>query len=186
MPRGVRGRLAGLFMRWTNRQADVLAVLDVQPGDRVLEVGYGPGALVRLLAARTEASLILGVDPAPAMRDLATTHNRAAVAAGRVDLRAGTAAATGLADQSVDRVVSVNNVALWPDLEAGLGELRRVVRPGGTVAVGWHGGRSSSPLVRSLRLPDDKLTRIADVLARDFSSVVRHKLATLDVFTAVR
>ena len=62
-PRGLRGRLAGRFMLWTNKQDDMLTVLDVRPGDRVLEVGYGPGGLVRLLAGRTDAAAVQGVDP---------------------------------------------------------------------------------------------------------------------------
>lgn len=185
-PRGPLGRLAGRFMRWTGNQADVLTVLDVQPGEQVLEVGYGPGGLIRLLADRTAAALIRGVDPATAMRDLATRHNRAACRAGRVELRTGTADDTGLADQSVDRVVSVNNVAFWPDLDAGVAELHRVVRPAGTVLVGWHGGTSPSLITRRLRLPGDKLTRIEHTLAAHFTAVTRRQLANLDVFTAIR
>ena len=57
-PSGWLGRLAGRIMLWTNKQDDVVSVLDVQPGDDVLEVGYGPGGLIRLIAARTEAGSI--------------------------------------------------------------------------------------------------------------------------------
>ncbi|HZB31961.1 MAG TPA: hypothetical protein VE465_17525, partial [Streptosporangiaceae bacterium] len=49
-PRGLRGRLAGRFMVWTNKQREVAGLIGVRSGDRVLEVGYGGGALVRLLA----------------------------------------------------------------------------------------------------------------------------------------
>ncbi len=63
LPRGVRGRLAGRFMLWTNRQRDLLEILRVRPGQRVLEVGYGPGGLVRLLVEHTDAAHIHGVDP---------------------------------------------------------------------------------------------------------------------------
>jgi hypothetical protein len=45
LPSGVRGRLAGWIMLLTNKQEEVLTLLDVRPGDRVLEVGYGPGGL---------------------------------------------------------------------------------------------------------------------------------------------
>lgn len=184
MPRGLLGRLAGRFMLWTNRQADVLTILDVRPGEKVLEIGYGPGGLVRLLAEGTGASLIQGVDPSPAMRNLATKHHRAASHAGRIDLRIGTADDTGLAGQGVDRVVSVNNVAIWPDLEAGLDELHRVVRPAGTVVIAWHGGSSPSRIAQRLRLPADKLARIENSLAERFTTVTRHQLPSLDVFAA--
>src|SRR5689334_15102831 len=74
-PRGWRGRLAGRFMLWTNRQGDLVDLLDVRPGDRVLEVGYGPGGLIRLLLERTEAATVIGVDPSPEMRDLASRRD---------------------------------------------------------------------------------------------------------------
>jgi ubiquinone/menaquinone biosynthesis C-methylase UbiE len=185
-PSGVLGRLAGRFMLMTNKQDDVLNLLQAQPGDRVLEVGYGPGGLLRLLADRTDAALIHGVDPSPAMRDAATRHNRAAVRAGRIQLRLGDAEHTGLADQSVDHVVSVNTVASWPDLEAGVRELHRVVRRGGTVVIAWHGGTSPSRIAQSLRLPEDKLRRVQHALEARFSEVTRHRLRSLEVFRATR
>ncbi len=143
-PSGWLGRLAGRFMLWTNKQDDVVGVLGVQSGDDVLEIGYGPGGLIRLLAERTDAASIRGVDPSPEMRDQATATQPEAVRTGRVRLDLGTADRTGLPDASVDRVVSVNNVAIWPDLEAAVGELHRVVRPGGTVVIAWHGGTAPS------------------------------------------
>lgn len=184
MPRGRLGRLAGRFMLWTNKQDEVLGVLDIRPGEQVLEVGYGPGALIRLLAERTEAAVVHGVDPSPAMRDVAADVNRTAIHSGRVELGLGSADRTGLPDDGVDHVVSVNTVAIWPDLEAGLREFHRVVRPGGTVTIGWHGGTSTSPIARRLRLPEDKLRRVEEAMAELFGQVARRQLATLDVFTA--
>jgi SAM-dependent methyltransferase len=185
-PSGWLGRLAGRIMLWTNKQDDVVRVLDVQPGDDVLEIGYGPGGLIRLLAERTDAASIRGVDPSPEMRDQASRRNRKAVRAGRVRLDLGTADRTGLPDASVDRVVSVRNVAIWPDLEAAVGELHRVVRPGGTVVIAWHGGTAPSRIVRSMRLPEDELGRIERVLGNRFGQVTRRQVTDLDVFTAVR
>jgi ubiquinone/menaquinone biosynthesis C-methylase UbiE len=183
-PSGWLGRMAGRFMLWTNKQDDVLGVLAVEPGHDVLEIGYGPGGLIRLLAERTDAASIRGVDPSPEMREQASRHNRKA--AGRIRLDLGTADRTGLPDASVDRVVSVNNVAIWPDLDAAVAELHRVVRPGGTVVIAWHGGTSPSRIARSLRLPEDELKRIEHMLRERFGQVSRKQLASLDVFTAVR
>jgi ubiquinone/menaquinone biosynthesis C-methylase UbiE len=185
-PSGRLGRIAGRFMLWTNKQDDVVGVLGVQSGDDVLEVGYGPGGLIRLLAERTDAASIRGVDPSPEMRDQATRHNRKAVATGRVQLDLGTADRTGLPDASVDRVVSVNNVAIWPDLAAAVDELHRVVRPGGFVTIAWHGGTTPSRIARSLRLPEDERGRIEQLLRDRFADVSRRQLASLDVFKAVR
>jgi SAM-dependent methyltransferase len=119
------------------------------------------------------------------MRDQAGRHNRRAVRAGvRLDL--GTADRTGLPDASVDRVVSVRNVAIWPDLAAAVDELHRVARPGGTVVIAWHGGTKPSRVVKALSLPEDDLRRIEQTLRDHFVEVGRHQLTSLDVFTAVR
>jgi SAM-dependent methyltransferase len=185
LPSGLAGRLTGRLMLWMNRQQDVVDLLDVQAGEQVLEVGCGPGGLVRLLQ-RTPARRICGVDPSPVMRDLASRPHRAQIAAGRIDLRLGTADRTGFPDATFDCVVSVNNVALWPDLEAGLRELHRVTRPGGRVVLAWHGGTRPSRIARGLALPEGKLARIEHGLRDLFSGVTRHELAALTVFVAVR
>jgi SAM-dependent methyltransferase len=185
-PRGLRGRFAGRFMVWTNKQREVAGLLGVRTGDRVLEVGYGGGALVRLLADRVGDGTVCGVDPSPDMRDLAIRRNRRAAAAGRLDLRVGTAAATGFPDAVFDHVATVNTVAIWPDLEAGLRELHRVTRPGGDLVIAWHGGRAPTRIGRRLLLPDNALTRIHDALAELFGEVERHDLTTVIAFRARR
>jgi SAM-dependent methyltransferase len=179
LPRGLAGHLAGRLMLLLNRQRDVLDLLDVRPGASVLEVGYGPGGLIRLLRKTPEAR-ISGVDPSPQMRDLARRRNPGA------DLRLGTAERTGFADAEFDRVVSVNTVALWPDLGAGLRELHRVTRPGGRVLIAWHGGRNPSRIARRLALPADQLNRIEHELGGLFTSTTRHELHGLTAFTAAR
>ncbi|MDA2806536.1 class I SAM-dependent methyltransferase [Nocardiopsis suaedae] len=184
-PYGLSGRIAGRVMLWTERagKRHLLDLLDVRPGERVLEVGYGPGALVRALTG-TRAERICGVDPSPEMRRQAVKRNRASVGAGRVDLRQGTAGDTGFRDAAFDCVVSVNNVALWPDLEAGMRELHRVAGDGGRVLVSWHGGTAPSLIGRGLVLPEDVLRRIGAAMRDRFTSVERCELSEFTVFAA--
>jgi SAM-dependent methyltransferase len=178
LPKGLLGRLAGRFMLLTNKQAEQLALLDPASGSRVLEVGFGPGGMIRRLLDR--GVTVCGVDPSPEMVAQAGKRNSSA------ELRVGTAAETGYPDEDFDHVVAVNNVALWPDLEAGLRELHRVVRPGGTVLISWHGGTNPPRITRGLRLPDDKLARIRDALEATFSTVMRHELSAQTAFLATR
>ncbi|MEV1172459.1 class I SAM-dependent methyltransferase [Nonomuraea sp. NPDC049784] len=177
LPTGLLGHLAGLFMLLTNRQAELLPCLGIRPGEQVLEVGYGPGGLLRLLG-RTPAARVCGVDPSPEMRSQATRRAKEA------DLRVGTAEDTGFPGESFDCVVAVNNVALWPDLDAGLRELRRVTRPGGRVVIAWHGGASPSLIARHLLLSEDELDRIRRALEETFDEVERKELKSLTVFRA--
>jgi ubiquinone/menaquinone biosynthesis C-methylase UbiE len=178
MPKGWLGHLAGRFMLLTNKQTEQLALLDPRPGSRLLEVGFGPGGMLRELLRRTDA--VDGVDPSPAMVDLAGKRNPTA------NLRLGTAQRTGYPDAEFDHVVTVNTVAIWPDLEAGLRELHRVVCPQGTVLISWHGGTNPTRMARRLVLPEDKLERIRAGLAELFTSVDRHELTTQTAFLATR
>ncbi|GIH24467.1 hypothetical protein Aph01nite_27770 [Acrocarpospora phusangensis] len=170
-------------MSVTNRQREVAELLAHGRDDRVLEVGYGPGKLIALLAS---AGTVYGVDPSAEMRVQATARNRKKARTGQVDLRLGTADATGFPDGYFDGVISVNNVALWPDLEAGLRELHRVTRPGGRLVVAWHGGTKPSRITRRLRLPEPMLSRIQDALAGRFEKVDRHELRSLTAFRAYK
>mgnify|MGYP002621833960 CR=1 FL=1 len=90
------------------------------------------------------------------------------------------------ADAEFDRVVTVNTVAIWPDLEAGLRELHRVTRPGGRIVIAWHGGTRPSMLTRRLALPGHLLDRIEGAMAELFAGVTRHALRTLTAFRATR
>jgi SAM-dependent methyltransferase len=55
-----------------------------------------------------------------------------------VRLTHGDAENTGQADASMDVVLSVNNVQIWPDRAAGFAELGRVLRPGGRLLISAH------------------------------------------------
>ncbi|WP_395107657.1 class I SAM-dependent methyltransferase, partial [Actinomadura sp. SCN-SB] len=97
-----------------------------------------------------------------------------------------TADRTGFPDAQFDCVVSVNNVAIWPDLRAGLRELHRVTAPGGRVVIAWHGGTHPSRIARSKALPDSVFAEIERELSGLFSSVSRDEFPTLTVLSAVR
>jgi SAM-dependent methyltransferase len=182
LPTGWSGALAARFMLWTGPQKEVLTFLDVQPNQRVLEVGYGPGGLIRLLAERTPAGRIVGVDLSPDMQAAAARRNRRAIEEQRVELHAASAADTGLPTGSFDWVVSVHNVALWPELEPGLDEISRVTAKQGRVVLVWHGGQAQTRLARRLRLPLDKLNRLRAALAARFDGLEEHDLRNVVLF----
>jgi len=183
MPRGLLGRLGGRIMARSGEpaQRELLPLIDARPGQRVLEVGYGPGRLVELLLAVPDV-VVTGVDPSQTMRDMARRRIRSS--GGRVDLRLGTADATGLPDGSFDRVVTVNNLQIWPDTAAGLRELRRVTAPGGRLVVAVHSRTSVSRFARRFGLDERQLAAEATTLNSMFGEVVRHRLDYTDAFVA--
>jgi SAM-dependent methyltransferase len=68
-PQGFLGRLGGRVMARTNRNCAswVAGLLDVQPNDKVLEVGFGPGIAIKLLTRLATGGYIFGVDPSEEM-----------------------------------------------------------------------------------------------------------------------
>ncbi|MFC6086568.1 class I SAM-dependent methyltransferase [Sphaerisporangium aureirubrum] len=178
-PSGLLGRLAGWAMVRTNRrQEELLPLIGLRPGEHVLEVGHGPGALLRLLTD-SPAERVYGVDPSPEMRAQASRRTR-----GRAEIREGSAQHTGYPGSRFDCVISVNNVALWPDLSGCVHELSRILRPGGRLAVAWHGGTTLPAAARRLILSEDKLALIEAALRERFPEVRRHELSTLTAFVA--
>jgi ubiquinone/menaquinone biosynthesis C-methylase UbiE len=115
----------------------VIDLLQVRPADKVLEVGFGPGVGIQMLANSASAGYVAGVDPSKEMVAQATTRNKEPIESGRVDLRHGSVTSLPFADNTFDKALAVNSMQVWPDAEAGLREVRRVIKPGGEVALGF-------------------------------------------------
>jgi len=96
-------------------------------GDAVADIGCGPGTAARR-AARAGATVV-GVDPAPVMLRVARLLTRRSAHA--VRYVEGSAEALPLPGSSVSVAWSIATVHHWADLDAGLHEARRVLRPGG-------------------------------------------------------
>ena len=137
-PEGTFGRLGGWLMAHSNGPTEkyVVKLAVLQPKEHVVVLGPGPG--VGLRAAGKHAAIVVGIDPSDTML-LAAKHRCAdLVEAGKVQLISGTAADTHQPDHSASVVLSVNNVHLWPDLQAGLAEVNRILKPAGRLLISVH------------------------------------------------
>jgi demethylmenaquinone methyltransferase/2-methoxy-6-polyprenyl-1,4-benzoquinol methylase len=114
---------AGLDRRWRRETAAAV----VRPGDRVLDVACGTGDLA--LAAAAAGGRVTGVDFSTRMLERARRKSSA------VEWLEADALALPFDDASFDVVTSGFGVRNLADLEAGLRELRRVLRPGGRIGV---------------------------------------------------
>lgn len=112
-----------------------LTVVDIRPGDVVLDLGSG-GGLDVLLSARRAApgGRAIGIDMTEEMLDLARDHaDRARVS--NVEFLLGRIEDVPLPDSSVDVVISNCVIALSPDKSAVFAEIARVLKPGGRVGI---------------------------------------------------
>jgi ubiquinone/menaquinone biosynthesis C-methylase UbiE len=119
MERSLRARIA----------ADV-AALRLPAGAHVLDVGTGPGRLPVEIARRSPQVRVTGLDVSPRMIEAA----KAAIEPGQqVVAEVGDVARLPYRDGSVDLVVSTLSQHHWPDRAAAIGELARVLAPGGRI-----------------------------------------------------
>jgi ubiquinone/menaquinone biosynthesis C-methylase UbiE len=132
-PHGALGRVAGYVMRAANSGMNrfTLELMDVQPDDRLLEIGFGPGDLVRRLLDATSCGMVAGVDPSDVMLAEATKRNKMAIDDGRLRLQVGRISSLPYPDAAFTKVCSVNTIYFWPDPESDLREVHRVLEPGG-------------------------------------------------------
>jgi arsenite methyltransferase len=115
------------------QRAEVLALLDARPGERVLDVGSGPGFLVASLAeAVGPGGAVHGVDPSGPMNAVARELLGARAEA---TIDEGDALALPYADGSFDAAVATQVYEYVADIPRALAELRRVLRPGGRALV---------------------------------------------------
>jgi ubiquinone/menaquinone biosynthesis C-methylase UbiE len=136
-PRGWRGWFVGQLMAVKNKRRSlwVLSLLELRPSDHVLEIGFGSGADIRRVAARVPDGCVAGIDHSEAMVRLATSKNASAISSGLVSLRQGTASCLAYPSDSFDAVFSINVAQFWEKPEDIASEIRRVLKPGGRVAL---------------------------------------------------
>lgn len=135
-PAGVLGVIGGVVMAIENRSLnhDVVDRLDLRPGDRILEIGCGPGVAARAAGRRVVPSgHVIAVDPSETMIRLAATLSRRPDL--RVEWKLGSAEQLPIEDACIDVAFAVNSWHHWDDHAAALRELDRVLASDGTVTV---------------------------------------------------
>lgn len=138
------------------RRHAVLEMLRPVPGERILDIGTGPGFLAFELATRVgEEGSVLGIDTSEPMLQLARQR-----CAGMpwVELRQADACSLPVPDAAFDAAASVQVLEYIADVDKALAEMHRVLRPGGRAAIvstdwdtlAWHSS-DSGRMARVLR-----------------------------------
>ncbi|MDX2169948.1 MAG: class I SAM-dependent methyltransferase [Deltaproteobacteria bacterium] len=133
------GRLIGRIMASETAAANqhALRLLRLAPTDRVLEVGFGPGRALSLVAGALPHGFAAGVDISPEMLRMASARGAPLIAAGRMALALADGAALPFPDRSFDSVYCIHVIYFWPQPRDQLREALRVLKPGGQFLLGF-------------------------------------------------
>jgi SAM-dependent methyltransferase len=138
-PRGAIGSLVGweMAVRPSNRKRNKWAVslMDIEPEDRVLEIGFGPGIAIREMASRATRGHVVGIDQSGVMRRQALRRNAAADRSGRVTLVEASVDNMPVFDDAFDKFLAVNNMGFWNHPRTRLKEITKCLRDAGLIAI---------------------------------------------------
>jgi len=131
------GRLFTWIMNMSHSSLTDWGLQHVQVGKdfTILDVGCGGGRTIQKLAAMASEGTLYGVDYATGSVAASRSKNAELIRAGRVEIKQGTVSALPFADASFDLVTAVETQYYWPDLEKGMWEILRVLKPGGRLVV---------------------------------------------------
>jgi len=134
-PAGLFGRLTLWRMNKSHSKLTDwgLAHVTVEPRFTVLDVGCGGGRTVGKLAAIAAQGKVHGIDYSQASVAASRRHNAQAIGDGRVEIHLADVGRLPFPDNTFDLVTGVETHFWWPDIAAGVREIRRVLKPGGTL-----------------------------------------------------
>ena len=112
-----------------------VSLLDIQPQQRVLEIGFGPGVSTQMASAKASKGFVAGIDHSETMVQAASQRNANAVRSGRMELKQGDVTALPYPDRSFDIVYSLHSIYFWQNPVECLREIKRVLKPDGMLAI---------------------------------------------------
>ena len=135
-PEGALGRVMLSFMNYTHAPLTNwgLKLVDVQDGWTMLDVGCGGGFTIRRLLKRSKDAQVYGIDISEESVAKAKKVN-AELLDKQVFITQGSAEKLPYEDKKFDLVTAVETVYFWPNLPDCLQEVRRVLKPGGKIAI---------------------------------------------------
>jgi cyclopropane fatty-acyl-phospholipid synthase-like methyltransferase len=138
-PTGFWGYVTGFIMahRRSNLERNewAISLLNLQPSDRILEIGFGPGVTIQKMSEIVNGGVIWGIDRSEVMFKQASKRNQQAISAGRVRLTLAPVSQLPSFDSPFDKILAVNNFHFWDNKTDVLKRLREQLSAGGIIAL---------------------------------------------------
>ncbi len=151
-PRGLFGIFTANLMTKNNRKNydRLIKDLDLQPNDQILEIGYGPGIGIRMIAETCSTCTIHGLDFSRLMYKRARKYNKEFINAGRVELLFGDFLIVPVAYYDYDKIFCLNVIYFWNELGAPFEKVLSLLKKGGSFHI-YMAGRA---FLLNKRAPD--------------------------------
>jgi SAM-dependent methyltransferase len=138
-PSGFLGSIAGFIMvkRSSNIERNEwgISLLNIQPSDHVLEIGFGPGVAIQKLCELVTDGIIYGIDHSELMVKKASDRNMKAILSGKVKLMLASVSELPSVDHPIDKVIDINSFQFWDDPVNSLQEIKGMMKPHGIIAI---------------------------------------------------
>ncbi|MGX9291932.1 class I SAM-dependent methyltransferase [Bacillus sp. A015] len=136
-PKGWLGSIAGFIMANENKALNQWAIrhLELDDGEHILEIGYGPGYSMKHMLKHYEDLHIDGLDASSTMQEQAQSRVSKRSKGEPVQLYVGKIEKTRLPGEQYDKVLSVNNYTIWDDPKTDLLNLYHTLKPGGKIVI---------------------------------------------------
>ena len=183
-PHGTLGRVAGWVMsrRASNRERNLwtLDLLEIEPGQHILEIGFGPGFAIEQMLERFPDIHVTGIDHSDLMFRQATQRNRRSIDTGQVELHCLPVESMDKLEGQYDRIFSSNVAQFWADREQVFQNIRARLKPGGRVASTYLPRNKNATDADSLTFGE---TLLQDMKAAGFETVALELGPRLPVLT---
>jgi len=168
------GRLVGRYA--PSLAAALIGAVGLEPDSRVLDVGCGPGGLATALAEVVGQANVAAVDPSQPFASVCRARLPSA------DVRVAAAEELPFDDDSFDAAFAQLVVNFMTDAGRGVGEMRRVVKPGGSVAACTWDYRDGMTLLRAYW---DAAHEVAPEESAEFDEGKNMRYATVEELTGL-
>lgn len=136
-PMGPIGAIVGEYMSKVHERVAIwgLNKVNINPEHQILEIGCSAGYNINKLAKITTEGKIYGIDYSETMVNLAQEVNKHDIQMGRVEIKYGCVSSLSYPNNSFDLIMGIETVNFWPEIINDLKEIKRVLKPYGTLII---------------------------------------------------
>ena len=134
-PHGFLGKIVGWILVANNDKRNSLAVEKLNPesGEKILEIGFGPGVTIQKIFNKCEDVYVAGIDVSDVMVNQASKRNKKYINKNKALIKQGSVENIPFNENYFDKTIAINVCHFFPDPVENFKEIKRILKPGGTL-----------------------------------------------------